>query len=129
MTPSFAEAVVSTEQGPRHLAELCRTLEERAAAMPDRAVKVEWTETDGTIDFGWARCAVHAAATVLTLRAEAKDESALRQVCDLITRHLEGHAGEEQLTVTWLHDGKPIAGDDTGRRDTMRAFHRRMHNH
>ena len=129
MTPIVAEAHVSTAQGPRHLAALCRTLQKSAAAKSERAVKVEWTATDGTIDFGWATCTIHATTTSLTLRAEASDGPALTQMCELITRHLERHAADEKLTVVWRHDGQPIANDDSNRPDVMRAFHRRMREH
>jgi len=125
----FAEAHVSTAQGPRHLAELCQTLQKRAAATSGGAVTVEWTATQGTIDFGWATCTIHATTMSLTLRAEAPDGPALTQMCELITRHLERDAADEKLTVVWQHDGQPIANDDGNRRDVMRAFHRRMREH
>jgi hypothetical protein len=125
----FAEAQISTEQGRRHLVELCRTLQKRAATKSERAVKVAWTDDAGTIDFGWATCAMHATTTCLTLRAEASDGAALREMCELMTRHLERDAGDDKLTVVWEHDGEPIAVDHTDRRDVMRAFHRRMRQH
>ena len=92
-------------------------------------MKIEWTETDGTIDFGWASCTIHADTTHLTLRAQAEDESGLRQVCELITRHLERQAGDEELTVIWQHDGEPVRLNKSVHRDAMRAFHRRMRDH
>ena len=122
---SIAEAHVQTRQARRHLAELCRALEQRAQTKRQGDVRIECTDADGTIDFGWARCSIHADETTLTLKAEADEEDALAQLCELITRHLEGHK-EDELTVTWLRDGAPIVRSDTDRRNRMRAFHRRM---
>ena len=125
----FAEAQIATGQGRRHLVELCQTLQKRAAGKPGRTVKVEWTDTAGAIDFGWATCALHATTTSLTLRVEASDRAALREMCELMTRHLERDPGDEKLNVVWEHNGEPIAIDDSARRDVMRAFHRRMRQH
>jgi hypothetical protein len=124
----LAEATVLTENAPRQLAALCQALERRAQSRPARGISVRWTETDGTIDFGWARCTVNADATSLAFRAEAEDDDALALVCELITQHLEGHSETNAPAVTWLCQGKPITGTGTRteRRDRMRAFHRRM---
>jgi hypothetical protein len=122
----IAEARVQTEQGPRYLAELCRQLDEKARSNPDLGVRVAWTQTDGTIDFGWGRCALSVDASTLTLRLEAADDDGLRHVRELISRHLEKHAGDDELELTWRQDGKPIADTRTGKRDAMRGFHRRM---
>jgi hypothetical protein len=118
MTPLTSTAHIPTRNGPQYLAGLCRQLEQER---PGVEMSVEWKETDGTIDLGWARGALRADETGLSLRAEATDEDALGQVCELIARHLETHA-DEPIVVTWSHQGS----DDDHRRDRMRAFHARM---
>ena len=122
----IAEAELQTDQANHHLIEICRQLEQKAKANPELGVHVEWSDTNATIDFGWGRCTMHAGATTLTLRAEAADDDGLRQIRELITRHLENQAGDDRLTVTWRQDGATVVDTHTERRDTMRAFHRRM---
>jgi hypothetical protein len=127
MTPLTSEAHVPTQNGPQYLADLCRQLEQRAQERPELDMTVEWNETDGTIELGWARGALRADETGLSLRAEADDEDPLGQVCELIARHLETHA-DEPIVVTWSHQGSEETHDH--RRDRMRAFHARMrHEH
>jgi hypothetical protein len=123
MTPRTSEAYVATQSGSRYLAELCRGLEERAQKRPEPGMSVEWEENAGIIELGWARCTLRADETRLSLRAEADDEDALGQVCELIARHLQTHA-DEPLVVTWSHLGSADTRDH--RRDRMRAFHARM---
>jgi hypothetical protein len=120
------EAHVHTDQASRHLVEVCRRLDERTRTDPELGVSVAWTEADGTIEFGWGRCTLCAAADTLTLRAEAADADGLRQVRELISRHLEKHADDDELTLTWWQDGTPVSDTRRSRRDAMRAFHRRM---
>jgi hypothetical protein len=123
MTPITSEAHVTTRNGPQYLAALCLQLEQRAQERARPDMTVEWKETDGTIELGWARCALRADQTGLSLRAEAEAEDALGQVCELIARHLETHA-DEPIVVSWSH----LVSADTHdhRRDRMRAFHARM---
>jgi len=105
---------------------LCRQFDERARRRPELGVRVEWTETDGTIDFGWGRCEVRAEANALTFRAEAAGEDGLREVQELVRRHLEDHGEAAGLRLTWPTSGPPGADGRTERRDTMRSFHKRM---
>jgi hypothetical protein len=83
MTPLTSEAHVPTQNGPQYLADLCRQLEQRAQERPEPDMTVDWNETDGTIELGWARGALRADETGLSLRAEADDEDPLGQVCEL----------------------------------------------
>ena len=125
--PLTSRAHVVTQNGPQYLADLCCQLEQRAQERRERDIRVEWDETDGTIELGWARCALRADDTGLSLRAEADNEDALVQACELIARHLESHA-DEPIVVTWSHLGPADTHDH--RRDRMRAFHARMrHEH
>jgi hypothetical protein len=119
----IAEARIDTEHASRYLVELCRQLDEKARAKPELGVRVIWTETDGAVDFGWGRGTVSAGPGTLTVRAEAADRDALREVGELISRHLEQHG---DIRITWRQDGEPVGGERGDGRDAMRAFHRRM---
>jgi uncharacterized protein len=120
----IAEARLETEHASRYLVELCRRLGEKGGANPDHGVRVRWTDTQGTLDFGWARCRLSVLPGALEVRAEADDGEALAQIRELVSRHLEQHAGN--ITITWREDGVPIARTPPEGRDAMRGFHRRM---
>lgn len=122
----IAEAQVQTEHAARYLAELCGQFDERAKHKPELGVRVEWTETDGSIDFGWGRCEMRADADALAFRAEATDEDGLRQIQELVRRHLEGHGEAGGLMLAWPTSGPPVADSHVEGRDKMRSFHRRM---
>jgi hypothetical protein len=119
----IAEARMKTEQASRYLAELCRRLDQTGRVNPDHGVHVRWNDTEGTIDFGWARCTVVALPEALELHAEAADADGLAQICELISRHVEQHAGSVGI---WRQDGTPVRTTPREGRDAMRAFHRRM---
>jgi hypothetical protein len=68
---------------------------------------------------------MRAGATVLALRAQAEDLAGLRQVQELVRRHLEKHGEAEGLTLHWPEDGSAAADSHAGRRDAMRGFHHR----
>ncbi len=121
------ETRIETGNGQRYLDELCRQLDARSHAKPELGVQVSWTDAEGSVDFGWSRCAIRARGSSLEVRAEAADEDALRQVRELITRHLEKLASSNELPLTWHQDGAPVSSDShVERRDAMRGFHRRM---
>jgi hypothetical protein len=117
------ETQVSTKHASRYLVEICRQFDERAKAKPELGVRVEWNEAHGVVDFGWGRCAMSAAPGALTLRAESGDPEGLKQIQELVRRHLESQGEAEGLTVDW-----PLNGADghAERRDAMRSFHHRM---
>jgi hypothetical protein len=120
------EARIETSNASRYLDELCRQLEARSRANPELSVQVDWTDAAGTVDFGWGRCIMRAGETTLEFHAEGADDDGLRQVRELITRHVEQLAGDGELALTWHQDGAPISDSHTDRRDAMRGFHRRM---
>jgi hypothetical protein len=120
----IAEAEVQTEHASRYVAELCEQFSERSRAKPELGVRVERTGGQGTVDFGWGRCTMRAGATVPAPRAQAEDLAGLRQVQELVRRHLEKHGEAEGLTLHWP-DGSAPADSHAGRRDAMRGFHHR----
>ena len=108
-----AEAHVETEHPDRYLVQLCRHAQQvhrlrhrprhdQAGAQPPPKVEhVEWTQTRGTVDFGWGRCTMQATPGTLTLRAEAGDRESLQRVQDIIARDIERFGKRNQLTVSW----------------------------
>jgi len=120
-----AEAHVRTEHPDRYLVQLCRHAQqvhrlrhrpphrpshERVDAQPPPKVEhVEWSQTRGTVDFGWGRCTMQVSGSLLTLRAEATDEERLQQVQDIVTRDIERFGSRDHLTVSWQRVGPPVS--------------------
>ena len=82
---------------------------ERDAQPPPKVKHAEWSETRGSIDFGWGRCTLQANGDLLTLRAEAADEEDLQRVQDIITRDIERFGSREHLKVSWHRPDPPIS--------------------
>ena len=119
--PLSTQARIPTPNALQYLAEVCRQFELRGQQRP--GVRVTRTDDEATIEFGWARSTLRADASALFLGAEAADEDALEQICELLGRHLEAHI-DEPVSVAWSH--RPSAESHDDRRDRMRAFHARM---
>ena len=122
-----AEAAVRTDRAARYLDQFCqhagqvhrmrhRLSHGRAGAtgghLPGSGqVTVQRSDTQATIDFGWARCQLTAGNDTLTLRAEAGDEPMLQRVQDIVANDLNRFGRREQLTFTWLKvDDRPGPG-------------------
>ena len=116
-----AEAHVQTNHPGRYLVQLSRHAQQvhrlrhgrhspnEGSAQPLPKVEhTEWSETRGRIDFGWGRCTLQANGDLLTLRAEAGDEQALRRVQDIVTRDIERFGSREQLKVRWQRLDPPF---------------------
>ena len=97
----IAEARVQTERSGRYLVQLCQHVDKLGRAHPQLQAHAEWSEDRGLISFGWGRCMLRALPGVLTLRAEAADEDALRRVESPIGARLVGIGRRDHLTVTW----------------------------
>jgi len=117
-----AEAHVQTSQPGRYLAQLSRHAQqvhrmrhrphspnERDAQPSPKVKHAEWSETRGSIDFGWGRCTLQANGALLTLRAEAADEEDLQRVQDIVTRDIERFGSREHLKVSWQRLDPPIS--------------------
>jgi hypothetical protein len=112
-----AEARIPTDRSARYLTQLCRHIGELDAARhgrgrhgpswhsdgsaPPEAARVEYSDSDGVIDFGWARCALTATANELILSAEADQLGNLERLQAAITNRLEGIGRRDDITVTW----------------------------
>jgi hypothetical protein len=122
----LGEANVQTTQASKWLAELSRQFQERAAAHPELGIEVSWSETRGSVDFGWGRCTLHADPDVLNLRVEADQADDIERLQELVTRHIERLASGEQAAMVWSSSGEPAASPrDPRRKHLMRSFHRR----
>lgn len=122
----LSEANLQTAQASELLVQLCRQFQSRAAAHPDLGIAVEWSETRGSVNFGWARCVLEASPDALNLRVEADQADDLERLQELLTRHLERHDRGDQPAVHWSSGGEHAASPrDPRRKDLMRSFHRR----
>jgi hypothetical protein len=69
----------------------------------------EWSQTRGTISFGWGQCTMQASPGRLTLRVEAAKEEHLQRVQEIVTADIERFGRRDQLKVTWQRPAAPIA--------------------
>lgn len=116
-----SEACVETDRPSRYLVQLCRHFNHQGRHLPHRPrthhggewhahpegqAQVEWSETHGTVNFGWDQCTMQATPDTLTLRAEAADEETLQRIQGLLAGHLNRFGRRDDLTVNWQ---RPIA--------------------
>lgn len=111
-----SEARMHTDRASRYLTQLCdhggkmrlaafhRRPSHQVHAGGDSPPAVQHARSDGTdgvIDFGWGRCALHATAEELVLTAQAEDEQGLQRIQDGIAARLERIGRRDRLTVDW----------------------------
>jgi len=74
---------------------------------PDVQAQAEWTDSAGQIIFTpWGECTLTANADGLRLRIDARDETGLRNIRDVLTRDIQRIGRRDNLILTWL----PVAG-------------------
>src|SRR2546423_15504877 len=95
----LGEANVQTTQASEWLAELCRQFQERAATHPELGIQVAWSESHGSVDFGWGGCTLHARPDSLNLRVEGGPAGGNEGLPELVTRHVERFASGEQAAI------------------------------
>ncbi|CAM4172052.1 DUF2218 domain-containing protein [Kibdelosporangium persicum] len=104
------EGQVRTDRSSRYLVQLCRHFSNKGRHLPGHGMQrhvlpkemhVEWSDTQGTVDFGWGRCVLRATPEVLTLQVEACDHEKLDQVRQLLTGHIERFGRRDNLAVAW----------------------------
>jgi hypothetical protein len=100
-TVLIAEARVETERSSRYLVQLCRHVSKVGRAHSQTQARVEWSDDRGMITFDWGRCTLRALPGVLTLRAEASDEDALRRIEHRVADRLEQIGRRDRLAVAW----------------------------
>jgi hypothetical protein len=108
-----SQASVRTDRASRYLAQLCnhgsqmgrlalhRPRSHSDGGAPPAVQHAEASDTDGVIDFGWGRCALHATDDALTLTAEADDPENLCRIQEGVARRLERIGRRDRLTVSW----------------------------
>jgi hypothetical protein len=112
-----ADFEIATHRGSHYLVQLCRHAASMASTKGHRLrahagrnappagevqLAAEWSDTDGVIRFApWGRCTLQATANTLTVRIDARDESALSRIQDIITTDLQRIGRRERLIVTW----------------------------
>lgn len=115
------EAHIQTNDPSRYLVQLCRhaQLAHRIphrrrsshdggdAQPPSKVQHVEWSQTRGTVDFGWAKCTMQATPGTLILRTEAADEDNLRRVQAIVAADIERFGTRDHLTVNWQRPASP----------------------
>lgn len=109
-----AQARIPTGRAGRYLAQL-RDHSGRMASLaehrPDlhagvattvpQPVDAQHADTEGVIDFGWARCTLAATDAMLILRGEAEEPEQLRRLQEGMARTLERIGHRDGLTVVW----------------------------
>jgi cytochrome P450 len=127
-----SQAVIRTARADRYLAQLCThtgkisELDLSGASLHQHGHGdqnhdstprgVEWSGTDGVIDFSRGRCTVHATAEQLVLEIEAEDQLQLQRIQQSIGSRLEQIGRHDGLTVAWrpipsASETAPPAGD------------------
>lgn len=115
-----AEARIDTDRSSRYLVQLCKHASAMGrgrhgarmhpgAAPAGREVQVqaEWTDTRGRLTFTpWGECTLAADADALRLRIDARDESGLHNIRDILTKDVDRIGRRDNLILTWL----PVAG-------------------
>lgn len=128
-----AVAHVGTDRPERYLGQLCKHFGNKgrhlghrprahhggatpmpvpAGLRPDQ-IRVDRSDTDGTLELPWGRCTLQARPGELVLRAEAEDEQHLRHLQDLLATHLDRFGRRDRLTVDWQRtdDSEPRPGE------------------
>ena len=89
-----SEACIATERASIYLQQLCKHFGHRLA--------VEFTPVRGRIAFPLGTCRLEAKGGTLTLSAEAEDPAQLKQLQDVVERHLLRFAFRDPPTFTWI---------------------------
>ncbi|HEY1722006.1 MAG TPA: DUF2218 domain-containing protein [Magnetospirillaceae bacterium] len=91
----FSEAEISTAASSKYLAQLCKHFQHK--------LSVSFDAQHGRIEFPAGVCTLDAAtkAETLVMRVNAKDESGLATLEDVVARHLQRFAFREPFAINW----------------------------
>jgi hypothetical protein len=112
---SSAEARIDTDRASRYLVQLCKHAAamgsggHRARMHPGASsaarevqVRAEWSDTRGRLTFTpWGECTLTADAAALRLRIDARDDTGLRNIRDILTADVRRVGRRDNLTLTW----------------------------
>lgn len=103
-----AHARVETGRASRYLAQLCEHLNQMTQhhmhvhdGTPPAVERVEWSDSDGVIDFDCGRCTLLATGDALTLSVDATDQQSQRRIQDVLTLRVQTIGRRDDLNVTW----------------------------
>lgn len=96
-----AEARIGADKAPRYLAQLCKHFAHKVA--------VEWSATQGRVDFGTGTCVMNAGDDELRVTCVAPTADGLARVKHIIEDHITRFGWRESLAVRWT-EGDPAAG-------------------
>jgi hypothetical protein len=112
-----AQAQVHTDQAERYLTQFCKHATGMANSRAHRLLahaaggavargevrlRAECTASHGVVEFEpWGLCSMSATRTGLLVRVEAKDESSLRRMQEIIGNDLERFGRRDGLVVQW----------------------------
>ena len=91
-----AQASVETEKAARYLKALCNHF--------DRKVKAEYSDTQGTIAFGFADCQMEAMDSTLKISIQAETNENFGRVKYVVSDHLIRFAPNETLSIDWVEE-------------------------
>ena len=89
-----AEASVETPKAVRFMKALCNHFGHKVTA--------EYTEQQGTVQFGFGHCEMNADENALSFHIAADTEENFNRVKSVIASHLERFSGEDALQVQWV---------------------------
>lgn len=89
-----AVTTVHTPKAARYLKALCNHF--------NRKVQATYTETHGTVAFGFGHCEMDADEQTLTIRIEAATDEDFARVQYVVADHLERFAAGESLQLAWV---------------------------
>lgn len=88
-----AQAAVQTPKAARYLKALCNHF--------SRKVTAEYSDTRGTVQFGFASCEMNAIDGTLIIDLQADDAAGFERAKYVVSDHLERFSTGEGLTVVW----------------------------
>jgi hypothetical protein len=97
--PDHAGSDHADHAGPDH------TSPAGAVRQPPRIRSVDWSDSDGTIDFGVGQLTLHATPDTLVLHVEAANEQALHRLQHAIADRVEKIGRRDRIAVSWLPPG------------------------
>ena len=89
-----AKAEIATDRASRYLQQLCKHFAHKLPAT--------FGPEQGRIEFSLGTCQLTATDGLLTMQAEAADETSLAQVERVVASHLQRFAFREELKVGWM---------------------------
>ena len=88
---------VPSKNARRYLAQLCKHFA--------HMVPVNWTETQGDVDFGFGTCQMQASEDELRLTRSAEVDTDLERVKLVLEDHLRRFAWREKPVIEWTSGG------------------------